>query len=129
MGMNSAPNPRPMIATRTGFSLAIEGVLEISDVPRAELRSFVQDSRTGASRQAPVEETTMASKTEKQPVRVAFIGVGAVTAYHHLPGIRLDSRAELVAICDADPGLLEKRQAEWGVSVASTDPGEICNRV
>jgi predicted dehydrogenase len=67
-------------------------------------------------------------KTEKHPVRVAFIGVGAVTAYHHLPGIRLDSRAELVAICDADPGLLEKRKAEWGVSVASTDPAEICNR-
>ena len=39
----------------------------------------------------------MAISTASQPVRVAFIGVGAVTAYHHLPGLRLDPRAELVA--------------------------------
>jgi predicted dehydrogenase len=61
-----------------------------------------------------------------QPVRVAFIGVGAVTAYHHLPGLRLDPRARLVAICDADPGLLERRKAEWGVEHATTDAEELC---
>ena len=53
---------------------------------------------------------------------MAFIGTGAVTAYHHLPGLRLDPRAELVAICDADPEILEKRQAEWNVAHATTDP-------
>ena len=63
----------------------------------------------------------MAIAAPSQPVRVAFIGVGAVTAYHHLPGLRLDPRARLVAICDADPGLLEKRKAEWGVEHATTD--------
>ena len=63
----------------------------------------------------------MAISTASQPVRVAFIGVGAVTAYHHLPGLRLDPRARLVAICDADPGLLEKRKAEWDVEHATTD--------
>lgn len=61
-----------------------------------------------------------------RPVRVGFIGVGAVTAYHHLPGLRLDPRAELVAICDADPALLAKRQAEWGVDHATTDALALC---
>ena len=55
-------------------------------------------------------------------VRVAFIGTGAVTAYHHLPGLRLDPRAELVAICDTDPEILEKRQAEWNVDARHDRP-------
>jgi predicted dehydrogenase len=59
-------------------------------------------------------------------VRVGFIGTGAVTAYHHLPGLRLDPRAELVAICDTDAETLERRKVEWGVEHASTDPEEIC---
>jgi predicted dehydrogenase len=66
--------------------------------------------------------------TADRPVRVAFIGTGAVTAYHHLPGLRLDPRAELTAICDADPQMLARRQEEWGVAAASTDPEEICRR-
>ncbi len=66
--------------------------------------------------------------TEQRPVGVAFIGSGAVTAYHHLPGLRLDPRARLVAVCDADPDLLARRKEEWGVGVASTDPEEICRR-
>src|SRR5438552_1168749 len=60
------------------------------------------------------------------PVRIAIIGAGAVSDYHHVPGIRLDQRAKLVAVCDADPKLLEKRKADWGVSKASTDPLAIC---
>ena len=59
-------------------------------------------------------------------MRVAFIGAGRVTAYHHLPGLRLDPRAELVAICDTDPGLLARRQAEWNVEHATTEPEELC---
>jgi predicted dehydrogenase len=66
--------------------------------------------------------------TGERPVGVAFIGTGAVTAYHHLPGLRLDPRAELVAICDAEPNLLARRQEEWGVDTASTDPEGICRR-
>jgi predicted dehydrogenase len=58
----------------------------------------------------------------KAKVRIGIIGAGAVSDYHHVPGIRLDSRAELVAVADTDPKLLEKRKAEWGVSIASTDP-------
>jgi predicted dehydrogenase len=66
--------------------------------------------------------------TGDRPIGVAFIGTGAVTAYHHLPGLRLDPRANLVAICDAETNLLARRQEEWGVDVASTDPEEICRR-
>ena len=47
------------------------------------------------------------------PVRIAIIGAGAVSDYHHVPGIRLDPRAELVAACDADADLLRRRQYEY----------------
>ncbi len=60
------------------------------------------------------------------PVRIAIIGAGAVSDYHHVPAIRLDPRAELVAICDADADLLEKRKSEWGVDNATTDAEALC---
>jgi predicted dehydrogenase len=68
----------------------------------------------------------MASAATAKKVRVAFIGTGAVTAYHHLPGLRLDPRAELVAICDTAPDVLENRRIEWNVAYATTDPLELC---
>jgi predicted dehydrogenase len=60
------------------------------------------------------------------PVRLAIIGAGAVSDYHHVPGIRLDPRAKLVAACDADPKLLDKRRTEWGIDRVTTDYREIC---
>jgi len=68
----------------------------------------------------------MAGASTVRKVRVAFIGTGAVTAYHHLPGLRLDPRAELVAICDTAAEVLDKRRAEWDVADAATDPFELC---
>lgn len=50
------------------------------------------------------------------PVRIAIIGAGAVSDYHHVPGIRLDPRAELAAACDASEALLEQRRSDWGIS-------------
>lgn len=47
-------------------------------------------------------------------VRIGIIGAGAVSDYHHVPGIRLDSRAELVAMCDPNAALLEQRKKDWG---------------
>ena len=38
--------------------------------------------------------------TTSNPIRIAIIGAGAVSDYHHVPGIRIDPRAELVAACD-----------------------------
>ena len=49
-----------------------------------------------------------------------------MTAYHHVPGLALDRRARLAAICDADPALLKRRKAEWGVDEATTDAEALC---
>ena len=63
---------------------------------------------------------------KQPPVRVAIIGAGAVSDYHHVPGLRLDPRARLVAVCDADAALCERRKSDWGVSKVSTDAVALC---
>jgi predicted dehydrogenase len=68
----------------------------------------------------------MPPKAQQPPVRIAIIGAGAVSDYHHVPGIRLDPRARLVAVCDADPALLEKRKTDWGVAKVTTDAEALC---
>ncbi len=60
------------------------------------------------------------------PVRIALVGAGAVSDYHHVPGIRLDKRAQLAGACDADPALLERRRRDWGIDRVTTDYEEIC---
>ncbi len=60
-------------------------------------------------------------------VRIGIIGAGAVSDYHHVPGINLDPRAELVAICDPNSELLAKRQADWGKTRATTNYEEIAS--
>ncbi len=60
------------------------------------------------------------------PVRIAIVGAGAVSDYHHVPGIRIDPRAELVAVCDTNEQLLEQRKADWGVDWVTTDPEALC---
>jgi predicted dehydrogenase len=59
-------------------------------------------------------------------VRLAIIGAGAVSDYHHVPAIALDPRAELVAACDADPALLERRKQDWGITRTTTEYADIC---
>ena len=54
-------------------------------------------------------------------VRIGIIGAGAVSDYHHVPGINIDPRCELVAICDPNEALLEQRQKEWGPTKTTTD--------
>ncbi|HZZ27505.1 MAG TPA: Gfo/Idh/MocA family oxidoreductase [Pirellulales bacterium] len=68
----------------------------------------------------------MPIRSAKPPVRMAIIGAGKVSDYHHVPGIRLDPRAKLVAACDADPKLLESRKREWGIDKTTTDYQAIC---
>ncbi len=60
-------------------------------------------------------------------VRVGILGAGAVSDYHHVPGLRLDPRARVVAACDADPALLERRKADWGIDRVTTDWEAFCN--
>jgi predicted dehydrogenase len=59
-------------------------------------------------------------------VRIAIIGAGAVSDYHHVPAIRLDPRAELVAACDSNAELAQQRKADWGIVKANTDAESIC---
>ena len=58
-------------------------------------------------------------------VRIGIIGAGAVSDYHHVPGINIDPRCELVAICDPNEALLEQRQKDWGPTKTTTDHEEI----
>ncbi len=58
-------------------------------------------------------------------IRFGIIGAGAVSDYHHWPGIEIDPRAELVAICDPDERLLEQRQSDWGSTRCYTQAEEI----
>lgn len=60
------------------------------------------------------------------PVRIAILGAGAVSDYHHVPGIRLDPRARLVAACDSDAELLARRREQWSLERVTTDYRELC---
>ena len=62
-----------------------------------------------------------------QTVRIGIIGAGAVSDYHHVPGINIDPRAELVAVCDPNETLLEQRKSEWGQFFATTAYQEIAD--
>ncbi len=62
----------------------------------------------------------------ESPVRIGIVGAGAVSDYHHVPGIRIDPRAELGGICDASGELLASRQKSWDCEYATTDPEEFC---
>ncbi len=60
------------------------------------------------------------------PIRVAIIGAGKVSDYHHVPAIRLDGRVKLVAACDSDQRLLEQRRRDWQIDKITTDYQAIC---
>jgi predicted dehydrogenase len=70
--------------------------------------------------------TPMTVPSSKLPIRIAIVGVGAVSDYHHVPAIRLDPRATLAAACDSDWQLLEERGKQWGLEFLSADYNEIC---
>lgn len=65
-------------------------------------------------------------KSSDIPVRIGIVGAGAVSDYHHVPAIRLDPRARLVAACDASSELLSRRHSEWGLQRTTTDYRELC---
>jgi predicted dehydrogenase len=68
----------------------------------------------------------MSQFSAENPVKIAIVGAGAVSDYHHVPGIRLDPRAKLVAACDASDELLQRRRMEWDVEFVSTDYEKVC---
>ncbi len=58
-------------------------------------------------------------------VRIGIIGAGLVSDFHHVPGINVDPRAELVAVCDPNEVLLNQRKTEWGPAKYTTSYEEI----
>ena len=60
-------------------------------------------------------------------VRYGIIGAGAVSDYHHVPGINIDPRAELVAICDPNEELMQQRQTDWGPTKMTTKYEDIAS--
>jgi predicted dehydrogenase len=69
---------------------------------------------------------TMTLAKTSTPIRIGIIGAGAVSDYHHVPAIRLDQRASLVAACDSNAELLAKRKTDWGIDRVTTDPLALC---
>lgn len=65
-------------------------------------------------------------RSSPPPVRVAIVGAGAVSDFHHVPGLALDPRARLVAACDTDELLLERRRQEWDLERITHDPNDLC---
>lgn len=58
-------------------------------------------------------------------VRIGIVGAGLVSDFHHVPGIRIDTRAELVAVCDPNQELLEQRRGSWGPGLYTTSYEEL----
>jgi predicted dehydrogenase len=58
-------------------------------------------------------------------VGVGVIGVGGISNYVHLPGLRLCPQADIVALCDSNAELLQKRALEYGVSRTYTEYSEL----
>lgn len=54
-------------------------------------------------------------------VGVGIIGVGGISSYVHLPGLRLCPQAEIVALCDIDSERLQQRAGEYGVAHTFTE--------
>ena len=61
-------------------------------------------------------------------IGVAIIGAGGIALANHLPGLALCPDTRIVAVCDTDPGTLERAKSAAGVSIGSTDWHQIVGR-
>src|SRR5438105_4717932 len=61
-------------------------------------------------------------------LRVGIIGAGRWAASAHLPGYQRSPLSEVVAICDLDRKLAEKRAAEFDIKTVYTDYRELLDR-
>ena len=50
----------------------------------------------------------------------AIIGCGGITLQNHLPGLALCPDVQVVALCDADPAILERARQQTGAKLTST---------
>jgi predicted dehydrogenase len=63
-----------------------------------------------------------------KPINFAIIGCGSIALQNHLPGLALCPGTKVVALCDTDPGTLERARQQTGVAVGSTRHEEIVSR-
>ena len=61
-------------------------------------------------------------------IGVAIIGSGGIALANHLPGFALCPDTKVVALCDANPAVLEKASRQTGITVTSTDYREVLKR-
>lgn len=54
-------------------------------------------------------------------IGVAMIGCGGIALQNHLPGFALCPQAEVVALCDSSPAVLERAKLQTGISAAFLD--------
>ena len=55
-------------------------------------------------------------------VRVGFIGAGRISDLHAIEYLR-HPRAEIAAVCDANPAIAKRQAAAWGVPPARVRSG------
>jgi predicted dehydrogenase len=58
---------------------------------------------------------------QNSKIGVGVIGVGGISNYVHLPGLQLCQQAEIVALCDINPELLQLRAEQYNIAHTFTD--------
>ena len=61
-------------------------------------------------------------------INFGIIGCGGITLQNHLPGLAVCPNVKVVALCDADAGVLERARAQTGTAVVSRDYKDILDR-
>jgi len=61
-------------------------------------------------------------------IGVAIVGCGGIALQNHLPGLALCPNTRVTALCDNDPGTLQRAVQQTGIKVSSTNYGEIVTR-
>jgi predicted dehydrogenase len=61
-------------------------------------------------------------------IGIGIIGCGGITLQNHLPGLALCPEAQVVALCDSDPAVLQRASQQSGIEVTSTDYRELLKR-
>src|SRR4029079_1702619 len=61
-------------------------------------------------------------------IGIGIIGCGGITLQNHLPGLALCPEAQVVALCDNDPAVLQRASQQSSIEVTSTDYRELLKR-
>ena len=61
-------------------------------------------------------------------IGIGIIGCGGITLQNHLPGLALCPEAQVVALCDNDPAVLQRASQQSGIEATSTDYRELLKR-